>query len=482
MIGARALSVLRSAREASVGGDRICLRRLLRACVAATAFASILAGCSGISTEGERRAARELASVGETYRPEGRRPALPVLGAEAPLRDFLLFALLNQPRVEAAYFDWVAAVRRITLARSLPDPMLNFESDVSDMVMSLVPGLMQELPGPGKLKWAGNVATAESDARYFAFEAAILEIAYRLKQAYYELHFLDAKLKVNREMFGIVGEIERLARVQSEVGKVTLQDVLRAQIERDRIETEIANLEDSRNPLLAQFKAALGLRPEEAAPPVPVHFESTSPALTSEALVVEALERNPRLKALEAEVRGADASIRLAYKARLPDFRVGVDVDVEAAPAIVTPQLRMTIPLWRDKIAAQLEAAQAEKRARESRLSEEQILLAVDFAEKAFLYRESSRDLELLTDRLLPKAEQSLQVAESGYVSGKVDFLSLLDAQRTLLSFRLSEIEARVQRELSLAGISLLILGIPPAGAPASPSPAALDTGKGGGS
>jgi outer membrane protein TolC len=75
----------------------------------------------------------------------------------------------------------------------------------------------------------------------------------------------------------------------------------------------------------------------------------------------------------------------------------------------------------------------------------------------------------LLTERLLPKARQSLEVAQSGYVSSKVDFLNLLDAERTLLEFRLSEVEARVQRELALAELSLLILATPPANAPVLP-------------
>jgi hypothetical protein len=56
------------------------------------------------------------------YRPGGERPALPTLDTHAPLHDFLLFAMLNQPRVEAAYYDWASAVRRLTVERSLPDP------------------------------------------------------------------------------------------------------------------------------------------------------------------------------------------------------------------------------------------------------------------------------------------------------------------------------------------------------------------------
>lgn len=446
------------------------IRSLGRACVGASLMTFLLAGCTGISTPGERRARQELETVGDVYRPQHERPTLPTLRAESELSEFLQFAILNQPQVEAAYYDWAASVQRITVERSLPDPKLSFSADIAGMVMSLMPGLMMDFPGPGKRGALANVATAESEAKYFAFEASVLRAAFVFKKAYYELHFLDGKIRVNQETLRLVGEVETLARAQNEVGKVTLQDVLRAQIEQERLTTEIANLEDSRNPMLAQFKAALGLKADDAVPPVPQKYESTPLDLSSESLFATALARNPRLKAMEAEVRRADASLRLAYKARVPDFNVGIEADIKASPIMLSPQVGLTLPIWRDKTAAQIAGAQAGKQAAEARLSAEEIALAVEFAEKSFLFREASRSLDLLASRLLPKAQQSLEVARSGYVSGKVDFLNLLDAERTLLEFQLSEIDARVQRELALAELSLLVLGTPPTNAPVLPS------------
>ena len=90
------------------------------------------------------------------------------------------------------------------------------------------------------------------------------------------------------------------------------------------------------------------------------------------------------------------------------------------------------------------------------------------------MFREASRNVQLLHERLLPRARQSLEVAQGGYTSGKVDFLNVLDAERTLLEFQLGEVEARVQRELALADLSLLILGVPPSGAPVLPPDALL--------
>lgn len=441
--------------------------------IGSAATAVFFAGCVGVRTAGEEAARRDQETIQKVYRPGGRRPTLPTLTADSPLSDFLLFAMLSQPQVEAAYYDWAAAVQRITVERSLPDPRLTFQSDIADMVSSVMPGLMMDFPGPGKLREAANVATAESEAKYFAFESSVLQTAFAFRKACVQLKFLDARIGVTRETLRLAGELEKLALVQNEVGKVTLQDVLRARIEQERLATDIANIEDSREPMLAQFRASLGLKTGDATPPVPHEPEAAPSDLTEEMLLATALARNPRLKALEAEVRLAGASLRLATRAAVPDFSAGIEADAKASPVMVRPSFGVTLPLWRDKIAAQMAGGQAGKSAAEARLSAEQIALAVEFAEKTFMFREAGRDLELLNGRVLTMARQSVEVAQSGYVGGKVDFLNVIDAERTLLSFQLSELEARLRRELVMAEISLLILGVPPANAPVLPPDAA---------
>jgi outer membrane protein TolC len=329
-----------------------------------------------------------------------------------------------------------------------------------------MPGLMMDFPGPGKLPARAKLAAAESDTKYFAFESSVLQAAFALKKSFFKLHFLDERIQVNHQTLELLSELEKLARAQNEVGKVTLQDVLRAQIEQDRLKTEVANLEDSCNSLLAQFKAALGLRADQSTPPVPKGFASAPLDLSSKDLLQAALERNPRLKGMAAEVYRAEASLALARKSRVPDFTAGFEADVKPSPIIWNPQFSVTLPIWRDKIAAEIAEAQGGKRAAQARLSSEQIALAVDFAEKSFMYREATRNINLLQEQLIPKQRQSLQVARSGYVAGQIDFFNLTDAEQTLLRFSLAEVEAHEQRELALAELSLMILGVPPSGAP----------------
>ena len=445
--------------------------------VGLAALALLLTGCAGIQQPAERSARQDLQTIRAHHRWEALTNALPELTATSTLGDFLTFAMLNQPRVQAAYFDWAASVERITVERSLPNPRLTFSLDIRDVVEAVMPGLMMDFPGPGKLRVRAEVASAQSTASYFNFEASVLQAAFDVKKAYYQLHFLEDKILINRETLRLLADLEKLARVQNEVGKVTLQDVLRAQIEQDRMTTELANLEDSRNPLRAQLKAALGLLADRPDPPLPAQFDSTPVEITSDQLFATALARNPRLRAMEAELRMADAGIRLARKSKVPDFNAGLEADVLQSPVMFRPQAGMTLPIWRDKIVAEIAAAQAGQRSAQARLSAEQIALAVEFADKLFTCRESGRNLELLRDRLIPKARQSLDVARSGYLSGQIDFLNLMDAQRALLGFQLADVEARTQRELALAELSLLILGLPPTGAPVLP-PAASTPAK----
>lgn len=424
------------------------------------------AGCVGRPIAGETEARRQTGAVGQQLAIESPTAELPKLSANSGHAEILRFAVLNSPKVRAAYFEWARAVQRITVERSLPDPRLTFEADITDMVESLMPGLMVDLPGSRKLALAGAMAAADAQVNFHQFAVEIQQVAFAVKKAYYQLYFLDTQVAVNRRSAELMTDFEQIARRQNEVGKVTLQDVLKADIERDQMLTEVANLEDSRGALVAQYKAALGLPREAADPVLPAAFETTSLDLDPDRIWATAQERNPRLKAMAAEVRAAEAALRVAQRSRVPDFSVGIEADFKASPLMVRPSTGMTLPIWRDKIAADIAAAQAAKKAGEAKLQAEQIMLAADLAEKWFMLREANRNAQLYERTLLPKAQQALEVARASYLSGRVDFFNVIDASRTLLSFELKRVEARTQRELALAELALLVAGESPVSLP----------------
>ena len=283
------------------------------------ASALVLAGCRGIPTSGEKQARQDLGAVTGQYRPTNNIPALPELTSDSSLSNFLAYALLNSPTVEAAFYDWSASVENITVTRSRPDPQLTFQSYITDSLTSIMPGFAWSIPGPGKLKARGQVAAAESENKYFAFESAMLQAAFNLKKAYYKLGLLDEQLRVNRETLGLLDNLARAVGAQNETGQAKLPDVLRVQSDRASVRTGLANLEDSRRSLLDNFKAALGLVPQQPDPPTPVHFEMSTENPDAEELLRVAFARNPQLK----EDGGRRASRRSRYRDGLQGTRAG---------------------------------------------------------------------------------------------------------------------------------------------------------------
>jgi outer membrane protein TolC len=156
----------------------------------------------------------------------------------------------------------------------------------------------------------------------------------------------------------------------------------------------------------------------------------------------------------------------VAYKERVPDFSLGLSVDVKASPWLYWPQAGMSLPVWRDKIAAEIAGAKAEELAAQSRLKAAQIDLAVNFAEKSFAYRQTGRNLALIENELIPQTRQSLQTIRAGYRAGTMNFSTLTDAEQMLLGLQLEAAQTRTDREIALADLSIMVAGLAPANAP----------------
>ena len=71
---------------------------------------------------------------------------------------------------------------------------------------------------------------------------------------------------------------------------------------------------------------------------------------------------------------------------------------------------------------------------------------------------ESAQRTEQLTrDELLPQAELTYQAALAGYETGKVDFATLLEAQRQIRKAKLDRVKAQVEARVRLAEIERLL-------------------------
>ncbi len=241
------------------------------AATAALGIALGAIGCakkSGFSRLSAVRRASHLTADGG-----GRGGALAELTEKSALADYLAYAALNNPGLEASFNRWKAAVERVPQVRSLPDPRFTYqyyirevETRVGAMRQSFT--LAQMFPWFGKLALRGDAATEAARAQQQVYEGAKLKLFYQVTDAYYEYYYLRQAIGVVEENIGLVKNAEAVARARFKVGAARHPDVIRAQVELGKLEDRLETLQDLRVPVVARLNAALN-RPPAAPLPWP---------------------------------------------------------------------------------------------------------------------------------------------------------------------------------------------------------------------
>ena len=118
--------------------------------------------------------------------------------------------------------------------------------------------------------------------------------------------------------------------------------------------------------------------------------------------------------------------------------------------------LQLNLPIWRKSYkAGELQARAMARRARHEREQLENDLVARS-ERMLYEFEDSGRKLRLYGQVLVPRAEELVGASEAAYTAGTIDFLSLIDAQQTLLQYQLQRERAYADRQQRLAELEAL--------------------------
>jgi len=389
----------------------------------------------------------------------------------ANVQELLNWADANNPELAAMRYETDAASERIAPAGALPDPLLRVEfqdfagRDAPDG-FNPFPGkgngtkytLMQSIPLWGKRDLRMEVATAQLEQFKGRRLISVAETHARIKTAYAQYYQSVGLKKLNEDILTLLGDLESVTRVRYASGLVPQQDAIRAQVEKTTLQSEIIGLETEQQQAKARLNAILG-RTQDA----PV---STSPELRR--LPVEKLDRamlhekvvrnNPLLTTQTAQISAADANKRLIEKNRYPDLTLGIAPtqrggNISSWEAMV----EVNIPIRFDTRRSQESEATAMLDAAKERRNGVENQVIGELQENLVAFEAAEKQGRLITYTLLPQAELTFRSALAGYENGKVDFATLLDAQRAIRLARQSQIKMRVEQVTRLAEIERMI-------------------------
>jgi len=175
--------------------------------------------------------------------------------------------------------------------------------------------------------------------------------------------------------------------------------------------------------------------------PVPHGIDlAFAPAPTRDALAT-ALAQHPLIRAAQQETHAAEAQLRVARSARVPQLAIGVTAERADDADSVGLIVAVSLPVWnggRDQAAAASAALRGAQAARERRARD-----LLDEAEAAWdAWQDAQQQAEGLTRILIPTAERIAALSADAYARGDAAASEAITARRTLLRLRSSAIDA----------------------------------------
>ena len=407
---------------------------------------------------------------------EADNAQLPTLDDSAALEDYLAFAALNNPGLEAAFNRWKAALERIAQERSLPDPRFTYRNFIREVETRVGPqrqalSLSQMFPWFGKLELRGGMAAEAAEAAKQRFENERLALFFEVKYAFYEYYYLGRAIEVVRQNFELVEYLESVARARYKTASAGHPDVIRAQVEMGKLEDQLSSLRDLLVPVVARLNAVLN-RETNLKLPLPQSIPDDALAITDDEVLKHLAEGSPVLKALDHEVERARHAVALARKNYYPDITLGggyTDVGVaeknmstggrpsDSGKDIWMMSVSLNLPIWRNKYAAGEREARAQYLGALGARTQRENSLTATTQRTLFEYRDAGRKIALYRDVLISKAKESIGSTETAFRSGSASFLDLVDAERSLLEFELSYERALANRAQRLAELEMLV-------------------------
>ena len=117
----------------------------------------------------------------------------------------------------------------------------------------------------------------------------------------------------------------------------------------------------------------------------------------------------------------------------------------------------INIPLQQESRRAQEREAEAMVGAARSRSEALSRQLLAELAGNLFAFDAALRAESLIRSQLLPQSELSLQSSLAAYENGKVDFATLLEAERQIRKGRQELLKSRVEAQMRLADIERIL-------------------------
>jgi outer membrane protein TolC len=372
---------------------------------------------------------------------ESRPMAGPVLVDDPALAVLVAGALANRPEVAQAQAAAQALAEQVPQVSALPDPVtsLGIQNDgfkqiqIGKMEGSYLSAMVsQTFPWRGKRGLRTEVLTLSTSQAETDLERVRLTVQAEVERAYLDLLLVRDQSGLVSRLETLWAQAEGLARTRYETGDGAQSDLLRAQLERTRLQQRRATLTAEEHRRVAAFNRVCG-RPQDE----PLDTDRSLADLPDPGLpepgqaAAEAEARSPELRRAGLAVEQANRLIELARLDLRPDLTVNAGVMPRWGGFSPMWQTGVTfsVPLWAGGKQSRA-VAESQLRRTVARNSAEAVrrLLAQRVTERLAVLQALLESNRLYRGGLLIQSEATVSSTLVQYQVGRVTFASVLEA------------------------------------------------------
>lgn len=305
-----------------------------------------------------------------------------------------------------------------------------------------------------------GVDAAEANLRGTVYDRDALELVVKgdVAQSYFTLLNLRERMDIARNNLENSRQILRIIEARFEAGTASALEVSRQRTSLSTAEASLTSLanqeraaENALSVLLGRAPADLGLKTASlrsiAVPLIPVSQPS------------QVVAQRPDIRAAEESLVAANADIGAARAAFYPVLNLGTDATVALSPLSDPASVALALaasaaaPIFK---GGQLQGGLDRARARQAELAEnyrKTVITSMLEVENALSSAQAARAREVSLSEAMQEARKAYSLSRELYEAGAVDYQTMLDAERTLLSAEDSH--ASVRLELLSAAVDL---------------------------
>ena len=386
------------------------------------------------------------------------------------LRALLDSVRSNHPSVRAADSRVRAAEGSRTAARAFGNPLIGYQVDQTPFPGGgPIPGLEREamttatLPLEFLYQRSPRVrrATAEVRAAEADRNAARQRIGLDAATAYYRAGLARVQAATTHDLVDWLDTLVAYNRSRVEEGVAAEADLIRSQLERDRVASE-ASMQDAE---LAQARAALGtyLSDWRGSAPLPIAAIDDAPlslpasaSPSPSATPAMSIDRRPDVRAARERLASSNAAVAGERSMIVRQLGATIGTMQTAGTTSMIAGISMPLPLF-DQNRGEVQRANAERDAAAFELAAQERTATAAILGAYEAARILTERATLLARRdstsFLARAEESRRIALGAYREGAVPLFQVIDAARSWADARITYYKTMAAQHQSILAL-----------------------------